>query len=787
LKNTPPTAGQPVAAEQGAVGAWLTPGRFAGILALLLLACFPSVILGLEAFVYEDTGQFAYPVASFFRESFWRGEIPLWNPLNSCGIPFLAQWNTLVCYPPSLFYLLFPMPWSFDIFCLGHILLAAMGMYFLARHWTNDRLAAAVAGIVFGFNGLTWQAVMWPHFLAALAWMPWFLLAMEKAWNRGGRALLPAALAGAMQMLSGGAEVIIQTWLLLGAMWTFRFFCGEVPRGKLIFRTLIVGLAVAGLSAIQIFPFLDLIAHSQRTSSYGSGGMNDIASMTPAGILNYLVPLFHCERNPQGLFVQIGQSWVMSYYVGIGALALALLALWRVRDRRVWFWGGVVVFSWVMALGESGLVYSLVKKILPFLGFIRFSVKFVALATFAIPVLAAFGVNRLNSTPLEQWRREWGKAKILVAALIAAVVAIWLFAWVHPAAGEDFTAITQNVAVRILALALIFGCFALLRGKLDLKLQRLMLVGMLALLWFDVFTQASNPSPTAPRSVLEPGMVRSFFNWDHQVDAGVSRALQSRDSFWKMFSTGSKDPAIDTLFRRRALSMDFNLLDDVAKLDGFYSSDLKEHLEIFKRVFFTTNDAVGLKDFLGVSRVSNPTNIFDWVPRDSFLPLVTAGQQPVFANDIDTLGALFSANFEPRRTIYLPPEAADKIHATAQANAKIISTRFSAQRLEIETEADASAIVSIAQTYYHPWHAYVDGMRVQLWRANEAFQAVEVPAGKHRLNLVYEDSVFRWGAVVSLLTMLVCAVGWFWSFWKSAKQPTSARPTQAGETSALPT
>jgi hypothetical protein len=742
---------------------WLTPGRFAGILALLIFACFPSVVLGLEAFVYGDTGQFAYPVAAFFRESFWRGEIPLWNPLSSCGIPFLAQWNTLVCYPPSLFYLLLPMPWSFDVFCLGHILLAAMGMYFLARHWTNDRLAAAVAGIVFGFNGLTWQAVMWPHFLAALAWMPWLLLAMDKAWDVGGRALLPAILAGALQMLSGGVEVIIQTWLLLGVMCALRFFRAGVPRWKLISRTFVIGLAVAGLSAIQTFPFFDLLAHSQRTTSYGAGGMNDIASMTPAGILDYLVPLFHCARNPQGLFVQIGQSWVMSYYVGIGAAALAVFALWRVRDRRVWFWAGVVAFSWVMALGESAPLYGLVKRLIPVLGFIRFPVKFVALATFAIPLLAAFGMNWLNTTPAELWRREWIRAKSVALALIGAVAAILLFARIHPATGEDFAAIARNAAGRIVALALILGGIALLRRRQDLKLHRLMQAGILAVLWFDVFTQASNLSPTAPRSVLQPGIVRSYFDWDHYLDAGVSRALQSRDSFWKMFSTGSQDPAMDALFRRRALPLDFNLLDDVAKVDGFYSLDLKEHLEIFKRVFFTTNDAPGLRDFLGVSQVSNPTNVFDWVPRNSFLPLVTAGQQPVFAGDADILTALFSKNFEPLRTIYLPPEAADKIHATAQLDAKIISAHFSAQHLEIETESGGPAIVSIAQTYYHPWHAYVDGRRVELWRANEAFQAVEVPAGRHHLTLVYEDTVFYCGAALSLFTALICAVAWLWS------------------------
>ena len=104
----------------------ITPGRFAALLALLILACFPQVVLGLETFYYVDYGQFGLPLAVHHRESFWRGEVPLWNPLNNCGVPFLAQWNTMTLYPLSLIYLLFPLPWSLALFCLGHLHLAVL-------------------------------------------------------------------------------------------------------------------------------------------------------------------------------------------------------------------------------------------------------------------------------------------------------------------------------------------------------------------------------------------------------------------------------------------------------------------------------------------------------------------------------------------------------------------------------------------------------------------------------------------------------------------------------------
>jgi uncharacterized membrane protein YfhO len=71
----------------------------------------------------------------------------------------------------------------------------------------------------------------------------------------------------------------------------------------------------------------------------------------------------------------------------------------------------------------------------------------------------------------------------------------------------------------------------------------------------------------------------------------------------------------------------------------------------------------------------------------------------------------------------------------------------------VEVAADASAMVVVAQAFYHPWRAYVDGARVKLWRANHGFQALEVPAGRHEVRLVYEDRVFEGGAVISLATL----------------------------------
>ena len=123
LKMEPPP-------ETGGAEDWLTPGRFALLLGLLIFATFPGVLLGSTTFIIRDFGLFSYPVAYFHRQSFWQGELPLWNPYSNCGLPFLAQWNTLTLYPLSLIYLLLPLTWSLLVLLPGSPVLGWAGDVF---------------------------------------------------------------------------------------------------------------------------------------------------------------------------------------------------------------------------------------------------------------------------------------------------------------------------------------------------------------------------------------------------------------------------------------------------------------------------------------------------------------------------------------------------------------------------------------------------------------------------------------------------------------------------------
>jgi uncharacterized membrane protein YfhO len=72
-------------------------------------------------------------------------------------------------------------------------------------------------------------------------------------------------------------------------------------------------------------------------------------------------------------------------------------------------------------------------------------------------------------------------------------------------------------------------------------------------------------------------------------------------------------------------------------------------------------------------------------------------------------------------------------------------------------------MVVIAQSFYHPWRATVDGRPVRIWPANFGFQALEVPAGRHEVRLDYVDRLFNYGALAGFVALIALAVIWFFT------------------------
>lgn len=769
-------------------GEWITPGRFALGLVVLLFIAFPLVLLGREAFYFRDYGVLGYPFVFHSHQSFWRGEFPLWNPFSNCGTPFLAQWGTLALYPPSLFYLILPLPWSLGVFCLGHLWLGGMGMFLLARRWVASPFAASVAGVAFVFSGTMFSCLLWPNYTVALGWMPWLVLLSERSWREGGRVLVLAGLAGGMQMLAGVPEVVALTCLLLACLWLGEIWRGEVPRLALARRAAVVALIVTGLTAVQLLPFLDLLEHSQRDQNFATSKW----AMPGWGLANLLVPLFHCFQTFQGPALQGGQEFFSSYYPGAGVLVLAVAACWRARERRVWILAGLVLFSFLMAWGENGFLYPLAKQAFHWLGVARYPIKFVLLAAFALPLLAAVALRRVEAGTEELSTRRQTILMIAALALLGMAAIVW-WGRMHPyssslwstadnarAAQLEWTAVWPNALGRAACLCALLGMVLVLPRVQRSRWRAAAQLGLLGLLVTDVLTHAPKQNPTLPVSAFAPGLGETENQWP-LPKWGEGRVLISPSAEQRLLYGDSTNALHDFVGKRLALWSNLNLLDEVPKVNGSSTLQLREQAEVQRLLYGGTNRVgPGLLDFLAVSRFSAARNPTEWLVRTNACSMLTCGQQPVFVGETEVLPRLAADDFNPREVVYLSAEARAHVTVQGPTEAQVFDARFSTRALEFEVEAKTASLVVIAQSFYHPWQARVNGQATRILRANHAFQALEVPAGRHRVSLVYYDYRFVLGGAMSMVTVLGCAIFWLQSRGNRGAGKTPALFVRAG-------
>jgi len=84
--------------------------------------------------------------------------------------------------------------------------------------------------------------------------------------------------------------------------------------------------------------------------------------------------------------------------------------------------------------------------------------------------------------------------------------------------------------------------------------------------------------------------------------------------------------------------------------------------------------------------------------------------------------------------------------------------RWEPGRREFIVHSETGGRFALAEEFYPGWQATVDGSPTPIERWGEAFQAVQVPGGQHRLAFQFHSAGLRAGALVSLFATLALIV-----------------------------
>ncbi len=407
-----------------------------------------------------------YPWKKFILESLHAAQLPLWNPYQFAGLPFLAAGQSSALYPFAIIFYVVPLARAYGIFIVSQFFLAGLLAYLFLRVLGLRRLGAAFGAIVYELSLFMIVSVVFPMIVAGAAWLPLVLLAIELAVRQqpalGGRpATIPWVALGAgtigVQILAGHVEITYYSLLVAGAYAAWRLGSEFLRRRRahglplaarrLILRSLGL-LALAGLGAalgaIQFIPLFEIVEHNFRS---GSASFEQIIGWAYPWrhALAFLVPNIFGNPSHHGYFDLFTWRWtaatvnaqgqpidnifwgVKNYVEGgayVGLLPLLLVAVafmaWVRRLRR----GqpdddrAGLPLGFFFVLGLLALAFAFPTRLyalifwLPGINQLHSPFRWVWPLSLCVAVLSGAGLDALGASEVTATVRRWPLARV---------------------------------------------------------------------------------------------------------------------------------------------------------------------------------------------------------------------------------------------------------------------------------------------------------------------------------------------------------------------------------------
>ena len=687
-----------------------------------------------------------YPWLNLLHESIRHGILPLWDPNQFAGYPFLANPQVGAFYPPTWLAIILPTRIGISWYVVLHLWLAGVGMLLLVKRTSKGWLGAGLAAVTFMFSGFMAARVYAGHMglIATYAWLPWLLL--STAWAAERDTLWAGVIAGVplgLAILAGHATSLVY----MGIAWAGFLLITALEKKKLariVLQATLMGITGLALSSIQIRPFLQAVKASVRAAA-PDPGFAALFSLPPLHFVTLLVPEFFGEPIRAGYWDTPNFEEFM-YYAGILPIVGAALAL-RPSRRIGWYYLGLVVVGLFLASGMFNPLYRSLYD--PIFSWERVPARAAFLFTFGMAGLLGESIGRVEEIAAA---RRFPTQVVLSAILAAAVGAIGIGAALSIIPADQLTehlSLMQAGWLQAGILLAIGATLLILYGWAGDKRVRSVLavslsVLVLADLWTvgnklvrietiapsDLWVQANEIIGSTESRVLPWGV--SIFEQNGPGELGMHSVFGYNTleiAAHQHFTAAVPDPrsaAYDVLSVGYVISG--------GPLDEFTQGP--HHLRLVQET--------------GSS----------WVySRPHAMPLTNlAFAYEVIPSPEEAIARVQSADFDPASSVILDAAPGCEVGPEPGSPAVVTIREHTPTRWVIDTERTAPGLLTLSETAYPGWQVAVDGERAQPLTAYTTIRAVCVPAGEHEIIWTYRPTIYLIGGTISLISLLLIFV-----------------------------
>jgi len=727
------------------------------------------------------------------------GAFPWWDPYMYGGMPFVGVLHGDILYPTALFRFFLPvhlvMNW---VFIVHGIIAAALTYFFVKNRMNASRETAFLVGLSYAFTSSLVSLVFAGHdgkFIVA-SLLPGVIYALDAGMERGQlRYFAIGGLLLGLDFLSPHAQMAYYTylaagiWFLFALFWRFR---DGVRWPGLLKRVGYFAVMCALGVTVSAAQFLPALYYSQTFSPrVGKGYEYAITySLYWSDLMGAIFPGFggyldsYWGPNP----LKHDAGYIGAFTALFAALALAI----AIKKRKTAAGLTLFLVFTIIALAGHTPLFKIFYYILP--GFKKFRAHGMAF------ILSAFFLNVMAGVGLEALREKAKEIKkIQRGALvgIGAVIVLGIIAFAMGDGFRDFLASAFSVQDQAKLAALNLNFSAIPEGILRAGV-------LMAILWFVAGIWARKKLKGIFFTIIG-GVVVVADLW--LVDKDFIKSLPEPKFYYakdEMVRHLEKD---DDIFRVMPMfwRMDDNYLMEhgFENMAGHHGQQLKSYMELLEdsltSIMFNPLACPNLLRYPDIVDILNVKYVVSQpLPHD--LSLVSPDQAQMLA---PIMGFLSPMHFDLiyatreaqlyRNTRYLPRTfivdsfvtgegkgvleemkrvdlhrvaVFDASDAPAMApgkpgnwSTKVVN--YEPNRVVVEAETDAPAILIYSGNWYPFWKAEIDGQETHIFRVDYTLMGLQLPSGKHRVEFWYDAKIEKFGLLVmglSLLFVILCLI-----------------------------
>ncbi len=740
-------------------------------------------------------------------------EIPQWDPHVFGGMPYVDAFHGDIFYPFSVLKFFLPLYFHLGFNLIIHIFLAGVFMYLAARQVKLGKTASLFSAAAYMFAPYLISLVSPGHegkiYVTAL--FPLVMLFLDRGFEK--KAFLNFTLLGLILGVIIVSPHPQMSYFTLWAAGLFTLFkLAVLWRERKAFLPLIKPATLAAyavavallLSAIQFYPGYYYTTHySPRADTKSGWEWATSWSLHEEEAFSQLIPEFAgtFDRTDKSFYWGKNQFKDNSESVGAVAIFLSLIGLFFARRKEAWFFGGLALFAFIYALGDTTPLFKLFFYLIPKVKSLRAPSMIMFIFLFCIALLAGMGLQRIinwrnNIAPAERKKLNY----ILFGFPVIMFACAFLFSLAGPKMMSLWTSLFYSEA----------SATVVQRGitKFDLALRNLPAIQsgawfaflFVALSAFILWRQLSASGVMVLMSALIVIPIVDGMRFNSRF-IGVADPVRFFEATPLTLHLSQQPGKFRTLNLTGAILPKSLLpqhgIDDVT---GYHGNQLRWYDDLLggpdlknwtnprflnlvgARYILIPSDASFPPDYFGPILVYpeiNFGNITIVENRNAFERVYLANRYEAFPDRQSIYPKVLTGSDDLKQTVYLEEEPELAISSDSLSGDSAWILFYEQDSIKVGVNCTANRLLVLTDNFYDSWQAYVDGTPAKIIRSYGSFRAVAVPAGAKEVVFKYESERFAKGRLVTLVTSLYLLIVFgFFAVKERLPRPDKNRDSQ---------